>query len=77
MALTMRPTGLSSGIDKDRPHYTVSTGEWEVGRIYQSCGGPRQSPLLLVADHHRSHDPLRPRGDPRGGQSQFQKSWDT
>jgi hypothetical protein len=23
MALTMRPTGLGSGIDKDRPDYTV------------------------------------------------------
>jgi hypothetical protein len=23
MPLTMRPTGLSSGIDKDRPDYTV------------------------------------------------------
>ena len=36
----MRPTGLGSGIDKDRPDYTVATGEWEVGRIYQTRGGP-------------------------------------
>ena len=34
MPLTIRPTGLGSGIDKDRPDYTVFTGEWEVGRIY-------------------------------------------
>jgi hypothetical protein len=34
MALKLRPSGLSSGIDKDRPDYTVYTGEWEVGRIY-------------------------------------------
>ena len=40
MALTMRPTGLGSGIDKDRPDYTVFTGDWEIGRIYQSRGGP-------------------------------------
>ena len=40
MALTMRPTGLGSGIDKDRPDYTVFTGEWEIGRIYQTRGGP-------------------------------------
>jgi len=33
MPLTLRPTGLGSGIDKDRPDYTVVTGEWEVGRI--------------------------------------------
>ena len=40
MPLTMSPTGLGSGIDKDRPDYTVVTGEWEVGRIYQTRGGP-------------------------------------
>ena len=40
MPLTMRPTGLGSGIDKDRPGYAVCTGEWEVGRIYQTRGGP-------------------------------------
>ena len=32
MALTLRATGLGSGIDKDRQDYTVFTGEWEVGR---------------------------------------------
>ena len=40
MPLTMRPTGLGAGIDKDRPHYTVCTGEWELGRIYETRGGP-------------------------------------
>jgi hypothetical protein len=30
MALKLRPTGLGSGIDKDRPDYTVVTGEWLV-----------------------------------------------
>ena len=40
MPVTMRPTGLGSGIDKDRPDYTVFTGEWEVGRIYETRGGP-------------------------------------
>ena len=40
MPLTLRPTGLGSGIDKDRPDYTVVTGEWEVGRIYETRGGP-------------------------------------
>ena len=28
------------GIDKDRPDYIVVTGEWEVGRIYETRGGP-------------------------------------
>jgi len=40
MPLKLRPTGLGSGIDKDRPDYTVVTGEWEVGRIYETRGGP-------------------------------------
>jgi hypothetical protein len=36
MPLKLRPSGLGSGIDKDRPDYTVFTGEWEIGRIYQA-----------------------------------------
>src|SRR6185436_4208283 len=40
MALKLRPSGLGSGIDKDRPDYTVVTGEWEVGCIYETRGGP-------------------------------------
>ena len=40
MPLKLRQTGLGSGIDKDRPDYTVFTGEWEIGRIYQTRGGP-------------------------------------
>jgi hypothetical protein len=35
----LRPTGPGSGIDKDRPDYTVCTGEWEVGQ---------ESALVLV-----------------------------
>jgi hypothetical protein len=31
MPLKLRPTGLGSGIDKDRPDYTVYCGEWRVG----------------------------------------------
>ena len=40
MPLKLRPTGLGSGIDKDRSDFTVVTGEWEVGRIYETRGGP-------------------------------------
>jgi hypothetical protein len=46
MPLTMRPTGLGSGIDKDRFDYTVFTGEWEIGRIYQFRGGPESLRLF-------------------------------
>ena len=38
--LTMRPAGLSSGIDQDRADYTVFCGEWNIGRIYEVRGGP-------------------------------------
>jgi hypothetical protein len=38
--LKLRPTGLGSGIDKDRPDYAVYCGEWNVGRIDQTRGGP-------------------------------------
>ena len=58
MPLTMRPTGLGSGIDKDRPDYTVVTGEWEVGRIYETRGGPDNLRWFLVDDRQRSDDPL-------------------
>jgi hypothetical protein len=42
--LKLRPTGLGSGLDKDRPDYTVYCGEWDVGRIYQTRGGPEEMP---------------------------------
>jgi hypothetical protein len=40
MPLKLRPTGLGSGIDEDRPDYTVHSGQWDVGRIYRIRGGP-------------------------------------
>ena len=40
MALKLRPTGLGSGFDKDRPDYTIYSGGWAVGRIYETRGGP-------------------------------------
>ena len=43
MALTMRPAGLSSGIDQDRADYTVFSGVWLIGRIYERKGFPDAS----------------------------------
>jgi hypothetical protein len=40
MPLTMRPTGLGSGIDQTARTTPSVTGESEVGRIYQSRGCP-------------------------------------
>ena len=68
MALKLRPTGLGSGIDKDRPDYTVVTGEWEVGRIYETRGGPDNLRWFLVDDRQRSDDTLGSRGDAGGSQ---------
>jgi hypothetical protein len=39
MALILRPTGLGAGIDKDRLDYTIYSGGWAVGRIYETRGG--------------------------------------
>jgi hypothetical protein len=38
--LTLRPTGLGSAADKDRRDYTVFSGEFAVGRIYEQRGAP-------------------------------------
>ena len=40
MALILRPTGLGAGIDKDRQDFTIYSGGWAVGRIYETRGGP-------------------------------------
>jgi hypothetical protein len=36
MSLKLRPTGLGSGIDKDRPDYTVYTGEPHLPKSWRS-----------------------------------------
>ena len=40
MALTMRPTGLGHGVYKDNIDYSVFSGEWCIGRIYENRSGP-------------------------------------
>ena len=76
MALTMRPTGLGSGIDKDRPDYTVFCGGWEVGRIYQTRGGPdslRWFWSLTVNGPMTRSDRVATLEEAK---AQFQKNWD-
>jgi len=72
----LRPTGLGSGVDKDRADYTVYSGVWDVGRIYQTRGGP---------DNRRWFWSMTVNGPmTRSGRvatleeakAQFQKSWD-
>ena len=75
MSLIMRPTGLGSGIDKDRPDYTVVTGEWEVGRIYETRGGLanlRWFWSMTVNGPMTRSDRGRPWKRPK---AQFQKGW--
>ena len=40
MPLTMRPTGLGHGVYKDNVDYGVFSGEWCIGRIYETRTGP-------------------------------------
>ena len=37
MAFKLRPTGLGAMIDKDRPDYTIYSGEWGFGRTRHLC----------------------------------------
>jgi hypothetical protein len=67
MPLKLRPTGLGSGIDKDRPDYGVYSGEWNVGRIYQTRGGPQSLRWFWSLTVQRSYDALGSSGDPRRG----------
>jgi hypothetical protein len=45
MRLTLRPTGLGSGIDNDRPDYTCCGG-WDVGR--ERCSTIRILDLKVI-----------------------------
>ena len=66
MALTMRPSGLGSGIDKDRPDYTVYSGGWNVGRIYETRSMTVNGPMTR-SDRVATLEEAK---------AQFQKSWD-
>ena len=76
MSLKLRPTGLGSGIDKDRPDYSDYCGDWGVGRIYQTRGGPDN---LRWVESCALHGPMT-RSDRAAtleeAKVQFQKSWD-
>jgi hypothetical protein len=58
----MRLTDLSSPVDRDRLDYTVFSGEWAIGRIYEDRGalpplrwfwalfGPHAGPHIMRKD---------------------------
>jgi hypothetical protein len=77
MALKLRPAGLGSGIDKDRQDYTVYTGGWDIGRIYEVRGGPEHSVVFGV---HFPSKPENLRTDNRvatleAAKVEFEASW--
>ena len=68
MALKLRPTGLGSGIDKDRPDYSVLHRRVGCRSHLSDARRSRQSALVLVDGRQRSDDTLGSRGDLRGSQ---------
>ena len=71
------PPDFGSGIDKDRPDYTVVIGEWEVGRIYETRGGPdslRWFWSMTVNSPMTRSDRVATLEEAK---AQFQKRWDT
>jgi hypothetical protein len=40
MTPTMRPTGLGHGVYKDKIDFSVFSGAWNIGRIYERKGFP-------------------------------------
>ena len=73
MAFKLRPTGLGAGIDKDRPDYTIYSGGWAVGRIYETRGGPDNLRWSVVR-RHLSDDALRSCVNLGGGQGAIRDS---
>ena len=76
MALKLRRTGLGSGIDKNRQDYTVNTGGWDIGRIYETRGGPEH---LRWFWSFTQHGPMTRSGRVKSleeAKSKFQQSWE-
>ena len=76
MPLKLRPTGLGSGIDKDRPDYTVLHWRVGFGRIYETRGGPdslRWFWSMAVNGPMTRSDRVATLEEAK---AQFQKSWD-
>ena len=62
LPLKLRPTCLGSGMDKDRPDYSVYSGEWERWFWSLTVNGP-----MTRADREATLEEAK---------AQFQKSWD-
>ena len=74
--ITIRPTGLGAGIDKDRQDFTIYSGGWAIGQIYETRGGPdhlRWFWSLTVAPPMARWDKVATLEEAK---AQFQKCWD-
>jgi hypothetical protein len=76
MPLTMRPAGLGSGIDKDRPDYTLLSGGWVIGRIYQTRGGPDSLRWFWSMNANGPMTRADRVATLEKAKAQFQKSWE-
>jgi hypothetical protein len=76
MPLKLRPTCLGSGIDKDRPDYTMYCGEWAVGRIMKTAAKPADASWLWTYGHHEDRIPTHGYEATReAAMAAFAKSW--
>jgi hypothetical protein len=72
MPLAMRPTGLGRGFYKAAVDYSVFSGKWAIGRIYERHGFAPEVTVLLVAlwrrtDESTEHPHRWIRADPGDG----------
>jgi hypothetical protein len=76
MPLKLRPTGLGSGIDKDRQDHTVYSGGWTLGGLTKARGGPEH--LRWFWSFAVQGPMTRSNRVPtlEEARAQFQKSWD-
>ena len=75
MPLSSARLASAPRFDKDRPDYTVCCGEWDVGRIYQTRGGPESLRWLVVLPAWPD-DALWPGRNPGGGQGALSEELD-
>jgi hypothetical protein len=75
MTLTLRPSGLNSAIDKDRADYTVYSGRWDVGRIYETRGGPESMRWFWSLNANGPTTRSNRVATLEEAKEQFQKSW--
>jgi hypothetical protein len=75
VSTSARPAS-AAGIDKDRPDYTVFTGESDVGRIYKTRGSPDNLRWFWSLAVNPPMARSSRVATLKEAKAQFQKSWD-